>query len=309
MGSTSEKVIDMRFRSLQALHAVIESGTVTAAAQSMGISQPAISNLLAQLQDQTNLKLFEREKGRLVPTPEATILYREIDTVVRGLSQVRLAVSNLQDQRVGTLQIASTHALSFGFMTKLLSEFMSQHPDVDAEFQTRYSPNIQQWVASGLTEIGVSELPILDENLDWEPMRFLCKLAIPIDSPLADLQELGPEDLDNVPFIVMGADHMIHYRTKEMFLKTNSRLRIKCRTHLFRTLLEFVKNGLGVALIDPFTLAFDDGQGYVVRPFRPDVFLEMALIRHKSRAVSALGDSFYQRVRDEMRAYATTDEK
>ena len=47
----------MRYRPLQALHAVIETGTVTAAAQNLGISQPAISNLLAQLQDQTKLKL------------------------------------------------------------------------------------------------------------------------------------------------------------------------------------------------------------------------------------------------------------
>ncbi len=78
----------MRYRPLQALHSVIETGAVTAAAQSLGISQPAISNLLAQLQDQTKLKLFERERGRLVPTHEAKVLYREIDTVVRGINQL-----------------------------------------------------------------------------------------------------------------------------------------------------------------------------------------------------------------------------
>ena len=90
----------MRFRPLQALHSVIETGTVTAAAQSLGISQPAISNLLSQLQDQTRLILFERERGRLVPTPEAKVLYREIDTVVRGMNQVNLAIANLQTKEL-----------------------------------------------------------------------------------------------------------------------------------------------------------------------------------------------------------------
>ena len=293
---------DIRFRPLQALHSVIETGTVTAASQKMGISQPAISNLLAQLQDQTKLKLFERERGRLVPTPEAKILFREIDTVVRGLNQVNLAISNLQNQRVGTLQVVCTHAVSFGFMTKAVSDFAKEHPNVDVSFQTRYSQNIQQWVASGLAEIGISELPILDDNLDWQKMRFLCQLAIPEESPLVDLDVVTPTDLDNVPFIVMGEDNMINSRTRELFLKSNSRLRVKCQSHLFRSLLEFVKSGMGVSLIDPFTLAHDDGKGYVVRPFQPNIYLDLALIKHKTRATSELGQSFYDRVYKQMTA-------
>ena len=83
------------FRQFQAFHAVIEKGTVTAAAEHLGVSQPAISNLLAQLERKTSLKLFERARGRLVPTPEATVLYDEIDTVVRGLDHVNQAVVDL----------------------------------------------------------------------------------------------------------------------------------------------------------------------------------------------------------------------
>ncbi len=294
----------MRYRPLQAFHAVIETGTVTAAAQNLGISQPAISNLLAQLQDQTKLKLFERVHGRLAPTPEAKILYREIDTVVRGLSQVKLAISNLQNQRSGTLQVVSSHAVSFGFLTGVVSDFVKEFPDVDVSFQTRYSQNIQQWVASGLAEIGISELPILSDNLDWKHMRFLCQIAIPEESPLADLDELGPDELDNVPFIMMGEDHMINARTKEIFMSSGNRLRIKCQSHLFRSLLEFVKSGMGVALIDPFTLAHDDGKGYVTRPFRPDVYLDLALIKHASRPISSLGGNFYNKVLEEIQTFA-----
>lgn len=298
----------MHYRPLQAFHAIVETGTVTAAAEKLGVSQPAISNLLAQVEHQTKIKLFRREKGRLIPTPEADILYREVDIVVRSLNQVNLAVADLQNQRSGTLQVACTHALSYGFMTKLLSNFVTTHPDVDISFQTRYSLNIQQWVASGLNEIGVSELPILDNGLLVDQMRFLCKLAIPENSPLAELEEIGPKDLDNVPFIAMGADHMTHHRTKELFLNSNSHWRIKCQTHLFRSLLEFVKNGVGVALIDPFTLNEDDGKGYLVRPFKPNVYLDMALIRRKSHSISKLGDIFYEKVREEMKNLSYTEE-
>jgi len=297
----------MRFRPLQALHSVIETGTVTAAAQSLGISQPAVSNLLSQLQDQTRLILFERERGRLVPTPEAKVLYREIDTVVRGMNQVNLAIANLQNQRVGTLKVVCTHAVSFGFMTESVSDFIKENPNVDVTFQTRYSQNIQQWVASGLAEIGISELPIVDDRLGWKHIRFLCQLAIPEDSPLTSLKVITPKDLDNVPFIAMGEDHMINSRTRELFLKSNSRLRIKCQSHLFRSLLEFVKSGIGVSLIDPFTLTHDDGKGYVVRPFKPDIYLDLALIKHKTRATSSLGQVFYNQVLDKMVAISNNN--
>lgn len=294
----------MIYRQIEAFHAVIEKGTVTQAAHSLGISQPAISNLLAQLQETTRLALFKREKGRLAPTPEAAILYNEIDTVVRGMGRVDQIISNLQNKRVGSLQVACTHAISFGFMTNLVSDFVKNYPDVDVYYQTRYTPNIQEWVASGLVEIGISEAPVLNADLESYPFRFICKLAIPEDSPLADLDELTPAELDNVPFIEMGANHIISHRIRELFLNANCRLRTKCQSHLFRSLLEFVKAGLGVALIDPFTLANDDGKGYVVRAFKPDIHVDMALIHHKTRPISALGQKFQELVKIEMAAFS-----
>jgi len=64
-----------RFRQYQAFHAIIETGTVTGAAEALGISQPGISNLIAQLERQTKLNLFERKRGRLIATPEAAVLF------------------------------------------------------------------------------------------------------------------------------------------------------------------------------------------------------------------------------------------
>ena len=101
-----------RFRQLQALHAVIETDTVTGAGDRLGISQPGISNLLSQLETETKLSLFKRSKGRLLPTPEAMVLFQEVETLVRSLSQVDQTVVDLQNQRVGHLQVVVTHALS-----------------------------------------------------------------------------------------------------------------------------------------------------------------------------------------------------
>lgn len=294
----------LRFRQLQAFHAIVETGTVTGAAEQLGISQPGISNLLSQLEAQTRLKLFERARGRLVPTPEASMLFQEVDTVVRGLDHVSQAVQDLQNTQAGQLQVASQHALSFGFMPRLIARFARERPDMSISFQSHYSTKIQEWVLSGLFEIGVCELPLVYDALDSHIIRVETLLALPEDSPLAVHEELTPQLLDEQPFIVMGPDHMIHRRTREAFHNAGVRLRTRVHTHLFKNVLSFVQEGMGVAILDPFSLEYDSGGGIVTRRFRPTLLMDLAVVTSKARPLSALGQQFLDLLLEELRPYA-----
>lgn len=296
--------MSLRFRQLQALHATIEIGTVTGAAELLGISQPGISNLLAQLERQTKFRLFKRAKGRLVPTPEANVLYQEIDTVVRGLDHVSQMVVDLQNQQTGQLQVASTHALSFGFLPKEIAAFAKRRPNLSVSYQSQYSRKIQEWVQAGLFEIGICELPIIHDALEQTVFQFELLCALPKDSALADHEVLTPKELDNYPFVVMGPDHMTHRRTRVAFHEAGAKWRLRCHTHLFLNKLSFVSEGMGAALIDPFTLSSDPKGDYVTRPFRPRVTLDMAIITSGQRPLSALGQEFLEIVTNRLSAYA-----
>ncbi|OUS36587.1 LysR family transcriptional regulator [Rhodobacterales bacterium 56_14_T64] len=293
----------LRFRQLQAFHAIIETGTVTGAASLLGISQPGISNLLNQLEQQTRFKLFERIKGRLVATPEATLLFQEIDTVVRGFDHVTQAVIDLQNKQAGQLQVASQHSLSFGFMPKLIARFARDRPDMTISFQSQYSAKIQEWVTSGLFEIGVCEMPILSDALEVFPVTVETRIALPADSPLAQHQVLTPELLEGVPFIVMGPDHMTHRRTREAFHTAGIPLSTRVHSHLFKNLLSFVKEGMGVSILDPFVLDFDFEGGFVSRVFRPAIMMEMAVVTSKTRPLSAIGQEFLELLKSEVEPY------
>lgn len=296
--------MSLRFRQLQAFHAIVETGTVTGAAEQLGISQPGISNLLSQLERQTRLRLFERSKGRLVPTPEAGVLFQEVDTVVRGLDHVAQAVSDLQNKQAGQLQVASPHALSFGFMPKLIARFAGDRPDMSISFQSQYSTKIQEWVLAGLFEIGVCEMPLTYDAFDSHVIQVETLLALPEGSPLARHDMLTPDLLAAEPFIVMGPDHMTHRRTREAFQNAGVPWHTKVHTHLFKNVLSFVQEGMGVALLDPFSLNFDHEGGFVTRPFRPAVLLDLAVITSRARPLSSLGRQFLDVLLDELRLYA-----
>jgi len=297
-----------QFRQFQAFHAVIETGTVTSAAEQLGISQPGVSNLLAQLERQTGLKLFHRSKGRLVATPEASVLYREIDTVVRGLDHVNQAVVDLQNQRTGQLQVASSHALAFGFLPQEIARYVRDKPALSISFQSNYSSKIQEWVAAGLFEIGICELPLLHDGLARRLFFFETLCVLPENSALAAHDVITPKHLNGHPLIVMGADHMVNRRTREAFHSESAHWRPRCHTDLFRNALNMVKQGLGAAFIDPFTLAGDSGDGCIVRPFRPRILLDIALVTARARPLSSVGAEFSETLGRRMAEVAVREE-
>ncbi|KMW60257.1 Transcriptional regulator, LysR family [Candidatus Rhodobacter oscarellae] len=291
------RIMALNFRQYQAFYATIETGTVTGAAEALGISQPGISNLLAQLEGSTKLRLFERQRGRLVPTPEAEVLYREVETLVRGLDQVSQAVLDLQNQRVGQLQLAATHALAAGFLPNLIADFVADKPDLSISFQSQYSARIQEWVAAGLYEIGICEMPLLQDGLSHELYTFETFCALPQGSPLAKHEVLTPEILDGHPFIVLGADHMVTRRSAEAFHTSGATLKIRCQTDLFQNALNLVRQGVGATLVAPFARIDTDDMGYVLRPFRPKIMLDLMIVTAEGRPISALGQQFLSKIR------------
>ncbi len=297
--------MSLRFRQLQAFHATFETGTVTRAAEQLGISQPGISNLLSQLERETRLKLFERSKGRLIPTPEADVLFQEVDTVVRGLDHVAQAVSDLQNKQVGQLQVASQHSMSFGFMPKLIARFAKERPEMSISFQSQYSAKIQEWVMAGLFEIGVCEHPILYDSFDVHPLHIETFVALPEGHPLSKYEVLTPQLMANEPFVVMGPDHMTHRRTREAFHTAGVTWNTRVHSHLFKNLLGFVKEGMGAAILDPFALNYDFEGGFIVRRFRPAIVLDMAVITSRTRPLSVLGQEFLELLLQELEPFRT----
>jgi DNA-binding transcriptional LysR family regulator len=290
--SLSDVYMNLRFSQLQALHKVVESGTVSAAAEQLNISQPGVSNLLSQLEHTCQLKLFNRLKGKLIPTNEGLVLYNEVDTLVRGLAHVEQSVVDLQNKQTSKLQIASIHALSFGFMQAQIAQFSRQYENLSVSFQSQYSQKIQEWVDVGLFEIGVSEMPVATGPFNTVVFKIETLCAMPSDHPLACHKVLTPSLLSGEPLIIMGPQHMVTRRAKEAFVEAGARWNPVVHTHLFANKLSFIKEGMGIGLVDVISLRNDSSDRFITRPFAPNINLDVAIITSKSRPVSDTGQAF-----------------
>ncbi len=290
----------LQFRQIQAFHTIMDTGTVTAAARRLGISQPGVSNLIANLEHELGFELFTRISGRLHPTAEAYRLAGSTESVMTGFEQVNRQAAAIRSLDIGKLDIAGLPELSMEFIPQIIRDFVVDKPDINISFQTRSSTTIQELVASHSVEIGVAEAPIEHENLAAEVFAYECFCVLPAEHRLAVKPTITPEDLNGEPLITLGPYHLTYHRLREIFTARECFWNDRCQTRLFHTALTFVEAGLGIALIDPFTIDTQTPDSIIVRKFEPSVAFDLAIIWATNKPVSIIGKAFMAQLKQHM---------
>mgnify|MGYP001964652165 FL=1 len=157
----------MNFKQLEAFQAIMLSGSTTGAAERMGLSQPAISRLLAQLEEDLALRLFVREKGRLSPTAEAHALLHDAQVLMDSAQCFRRHAEQL---RLGgfkrrLLKVAVPSTLATTLMPVLAKRFMQAHPDVVLEVLSGSYNDTERALLSRDADIGLVRLPMEMQGL------------------------------------------------------------------------------------------------------------------------------------------------
>jgi DNA-binding transcriptional LysR family regulator len=284
-------------RQVEAFKAVIENGTVSRAADLLSVSQPAVSKLLAHLEEDTGLKLFDRVKGRLAPTQRGMRLYEEIDRIFVGIRQVESAVAAIRREEQGRLLVGVMPALSGAFIQRATMGFLQQRPNVYCSIQARSSQFIADWLVSRKLDVGlissrIDNPYIATESLMEHPL--VCIMAP--DHPLAERTVIEPNDLDGVPFISFDPESYTGQRIAAVFSRYKVNANIVLDATIAPTLCEFVAAGLGVSLVHPLFISGMGGR-LVARRFEPAVLFDFLLCRaHKTRD-AGLVETFVQETR------------
>lgn len=282
----------MNIRQLECFRAVMVTGTMTRAAETLGISQPAVSNLIASLEHQIGFGLFVRRRGRLMPTPEASYFYEEANHTLDSFERIAQTAQEIRNRKMGRLVIASYPGVAIHFLPAVISGFMAGRPNVRFKLLSRSSDIVRGMIPTQKFDVGIVELPVDHPGVKTEPLIFQCRCVLPSGHPLAERDVVTPRDLDGVPFISLYPEHMTYYRLARLFADADADWNVVAETQFFATCCGFVANGAGVALVDPFTAAHYAGKGLVTRRFAPVVPYELGLIFPIDRVQSRLAEAF-----------------
>ena len=145
----------INLRQIEVYKAVIELGTVSAAAAALNVSQPAVSKMLVQLEADCELRLFDRVRGRLAPTEQGMQLYAEIDRIFSGVQQVENAIDALHRQAHGRVLIGVMPGLSGAFVQMVVTAFLREHPGTYCSVEARSSEWIMESLVGRRLDVGL----------------------------------------------------------------------------------------------------------------------------------------------------------
>ena len=277
----------MNLRQLEAFRAFMMAGSTKGAAQLLQISQPAISRLIDQLERKVSFSLFDRAKGRLVPTPEALLLYEEIQRTFASVDKIRELASDIRSANIGQLNVAVLPALALHFLPEVIAKFRAAHPRTAISMTIQTSLKIEEWAAAQHIDFGIAEYPFLRTGVDQEEFcRVPHVIALPKGHTLERNAVIAPEDLAGESFISLTNHNVSRHFTDQVFHQAQIPRRMMLETQYVAVIAEFVAKGLGVGLIDPFTAYGFRDRGIVIRPFLPAIEFHLGVLHPNHRPLS-----------------------
>ena len=257
----------MNYRQLEVFRSVMDSGSATAAARLLGMSQPAVSQQLAQLEEELGLDLFARERGRLVPTSNATALQAEVALAFEGVDRVMSLVHRMRAHNTGTLTIAAPHSFSEMLMPRIVSRLIVDRPQLRYAVQHGSYENILALVAKRHADIGIVKEPVEHPGISILPFltsKAVC--AMPKNHRFARLSKITPVELASEPLIQLGSHKLWRMEMQAIFRRHGLAPTVRVETHSVNAGCGFVAAGLGLSIVPELLGAQFTGRGIVLRP-------------------------------------------
>lgn len=253
----------MRLRHIEVFNAIMLTGSVTAAARMINVTQPAVSRTLQHAELQLGFTLFQRVGGRLHPTVEAKTLYPLIEQLFAKLDEVqRLATSLRQGRGQKTLRVLTTLALSHEAMPRAMRLFHQKYPGVVVHHQALHSPQIVSSLVLQEADLGYvfggAPHPALQQELLGERL-VVCvapKGLFTAEELAAGVVRLA--DLSGRPMVALDARDPLGITLGQVLRTHEVELNATMTVQTYHAALAMAQHGLGLTLVESCTAASAD---------------------------------------------------
>ncbi|WP_137179823.1 LysR family transcriptional regulator [Roseomonas sp. AR75] len=296
----------MNARQIEAFRAIMRSGTLTGAAQALGVSQPALSQLLLHAEDQLGFKLFQRLRGRLVPTPEAEQLLPEADRLHQDIEGFRRFAQELRRGRAGSVRLAASAPPALSFVPRALEAFRAASPEVRLVSYVVPVDVLTEMLGRGDADLGVamSDRPrplIRSETVGRS--EIVC--VLPAGHRLAARRAVQAADIAGQTLVSYRGDSLPGELLGRALAQEGISFRPQIEIDVSVIAFSFVQQGMGIALVDGL-LPWQSFNGVVVRPFRPQVALPITLMTPTRKPGSIAQQLLRARLKEALRDYAAS---
>jgi DNA-binding transcriptional LysR family regulator len=244
----------LSLRQIEIFRAVMITKTVSGAAQMLGASQPGLSRMLRHIEDRLRFRLFDRTRGRLVPTQEAHTLFAEIEHVYKGFEDLDHIVKRLAKGEDRLFRVGASPSLGHSVVPRMLARLTSNYPGLNIQFDILSVEQVADYLALQRGEYALTVYPVEHPNILSSRIgagRMVC--AVPAGHRLAGEGRIGIADILEERIISFRRDTPHGQVIARMFEQAGLELDVATFVRFAETAVAFVANGMGVALVDSFT--------------------------------------------------------
>ncbi len=294
----------MKFQQLHAFKAVYELGTVTAAGGNLHLTQPAVSKLIAALEHRVGFKLFERIRGRLIPTDRGKAFYFEVSKAFAALETLEESARDIRTRHWGSLHIAAFPLLAHSYLPKLLGQFLKQSPKLKGSLKAYRSEEVLRRTEIQSCDVGFAAVGDLSPGVSSIEVQCDCVCILPPGSPLCTQPYIEPGDLESEPFIRSETD-VTQKRVDKAFSRSGVRRNDVLEVSFASSTASLVAEGVGAAIVDPFTAhqAKKVNLNVYIKAFKPAIPFSFNILfpalRPVSQSVELFVDSFFSLANEE----------
>lgn len=273
------RVMRMNFRQIEAFRAVIISGTVSRAAELMGVTQPNVSRLVGELEEGVGFALFDRVKGRLISTPEGQAFYRDVDASFKGLDLLRSSAARIRDFGSGQIRVASLAAAGSTIVPRAVKRFREKYPSAIVTLSIMSSAAVRNHIVDGDFDLGLAADEVDLSGVEHQVFgSFPALCAIPPGHPLADREVVRPEDFHEVDYVALSAEDRARLQFERHCAEAGSKPNLVIETPFAITACALALEGVGLAIVNPLAVDGFADRGLIFRPFEPAVYFKSYLL-------------------------------
>lgn len=293
---------EITLRQVEVIRAVMMRGTIAGAAELLGVSAPGISRLIKHTEESLGLRLFERRAGLFVPSVEAGPVFDQIREVYKGVANLQQALTSLQHGDDVRLAFASAPSVAQFIAARAIRSVRQKYPELYIDLNILKIEETMDYLLLERGEFVIMSSAVQNPAIESTELAQGRLVAIvPEGHALAQKPALTVEDLAKGPYVGVDPSDPYGAILDEPFRRAGLNVRHDMRGRFAQSVVSLVRHGLGVALIDEFSVAEVYMPGLVRRPIRTDVAVRIYVSRKKGRVLSNFAEFTIERFRRELR--------
>lgn len=266
-------------RQLSMFRAIMLHGNLSRAAEVTASSQPTLSRELARLEQLLEFTLFDRVRGRLRPTSRALELMQEVERSFISIEQITARAMELRTITGERLRVVCLPALAHALVPGALAQLTRLAPQAVVSVSTLDSPWLEQAMSEQRFDIGLGETEQAPVGVTLTRLLQVNEVAVlPAVHALSRKSELQLQDFANQPFISLAPGDPYRTLIDAMFDKADVPRRTCLETSSAVAVCAMVRQGLGLAIVNPLTAHAMAGPDLVVRPLAQAIKFSVSLL-------------------------------